>query len=135
MRNENFEDYLKQTDDYAVLLNNYGSSLFIHENGVYRALPVRVAYAAWVSGGDRWGEVQHLKGKIKKMAERAAETGAFYQTKIEKLESSTVKKSGLMDMAEQWDSLELRGRDLDLNRVQESIYKRCSYLLQVAVNG
>lgn len=135
MRNENFEDYLKQTDDYAVLLNNYGSSLFIHENGVYRALPVRVAYAAWVSGGDRWGEVQHLKGKIKKMAERAAETAAFYHTKIEKLESSTVKKAGLLDMAEQWDGLELRGRDLELNRVQESIYKRCAYLLRVAVNG
>lgn len=131
MRNENFEDYLKQTDDYAVLLNNYGSSLFIHENGVYRALPVRVAYAAWVSGGDRWGEVQHLKGKIKKMAERAAETSAL----ISDMEKTMIHRDILRVMAEQWDGLELRGRDLELNRVQESIYKRCAYLLRVAVNG
>lgn len=129
MRNENFEDYLKQTDEYAVLRNNYGSSLFVFEYGNYRALPVRVAYAAWVSGGDSWGEVQHLKGQIKKLSERAAETAIVYKAKIEDMENSMIKKAGLLAMAEDWDALKLCGCNADLNRVQELIYKRCAAIL------
>ena len=131
MRNENFEDYLKQTDDYAVLLNNYGSSLFIHENGVYRALPVRVAYAAWVSGGDRWGEVQHLKGKIKKMAERAAETAAL----ISDMEKTMIHRDILRVMGEGWENITVCGRDESLNREREMIYKRCACLLRGRLGG
>lgn len=135
MRNENFEDYLKESADFPILLNNYGAEVFIFENGNYRALPVRLAFDAWKEGGERWGEIKHLKKQIERIADRANKEYLLYCFRVQELEKNMIKKSIFNELAEKFDGLELRGVDLEKNMIQESIYKRCSALIKAALNG
>lgn len=44
---DQFKAWVTTTDEYTVLLSNYGSNLFNHDMGVFRCLPIRLAYKLW----------------------------------------------------------------------------------------
>lgn len=45
---ENFKAWVKQTEDYPILLSVYGGNVFNRDMGEFCNLPIRLAYTLWL---------------------------------------------------------------------------------------